>query len=89
MSPNISEHFEGRHGEAVAPRASGGLAARGKARAEASARREYEKDRERARREEYDDYGRLKRRMVVSDIEVPTFTLLFCGFLLGFGATFR
>ena len=50
--------------------------------------REHEKDRGRARREEYDEYGRAKRRVILTDTEIPLFTLLFCGFVLGFGATF-
>ena len=62
------------------------IEAKQKVQAEAEQRRQFEKDREKAHREQYDEYGRPKRQVILSDIQMSLFSILFGGFLLGFGA---
>ena len=61
------------------------LDAKRKAELEEARHREYKKD---SAREEFDEYGRPKRRVILTGIELPLFGLVFGGFILGFGAAF-
>jgi hypothetical protein len=68
------------------------LEAKQKARAEEKHRRQQEREHQKylaeRRREEYDDYGRAKRRVIVTDIQTPLGSLVAVGFVLGFSAAF-